>query len=103
MKSQSPFIDAFKQAVHPDYRPPTLTPGQGNDSVPPMTISADEIRKLANSFACSPKTLRRLLHRGIDITSPSAVACALAGQRNISTGMAEAVLAQLKTTESDDH
>ena len=67
-----------------------------------MTISTDEIRKLANAFACSPKTLRRLLHRGIDISDPSAVACALAGQRNISTGMAEAVLSHLKTTESDD-
>jgi hypothetical protein len=101
MKSQSAYLDAFRQAVDPDFVPSTLTPGQGNDSVP-MTISADEIRKLANSFACSPKTLRRLLKRGVDVTSPSAVACALAGQRNISTGMAEAVLNQLQTTESND-
>jgi len=101
MKSQSPFLDAFRMAVHPDFVPSTLTPGQGNDSVP-MTIPTDEIRKLATSFACSPKTLRRLLHHGIDITSPSAVACALAGQRNISTGMAEAVLSHLKTIKSND-
>ena len=67
-----------------------------------MTISTDEIRKLANAFACSPKTLRRMLHRGIDISDPSAVACALAGQRNISTLMAEAVLAQLETNPSND-
>jgi len=67
-----------------------------------MTISTDEIRKLANSFACSPKTLRRLLKRGIDISDASAVACQLAGQKTISHPMAEAVLAQLKTTESDD-
>ena len=67
-----------------------------------MTISTDEIRKLANAFACSPKTLNRLLKRGIDITDPSAIACALAGQRNISTTMAEAVLSQLETTESHD-
>jgi hypothetical protein len=98
----TPFLDGFRQGVHPDFVPSTLTPGQGNDSVP-MTISADEIRKLANSFACSPKTLRRLLKRGIDISEPSAVACALAGQKSISTGMAEAVLAHIKTTESDDH
>ena len=68
-----------------------------------MHVSTDEIRKLANAFACSPKTLRRMLHRGIDISDPSAVACALAGQRNISTLMAEAVLSQIKTTESNDH
>jgi hypothetical protein len=98
MTSSTPYLDAFRQAVHPDFVPSDLTLGQGNDSVP-MTISTDEIRKLANAFACSPKTLRRMLNRGIDISDPSAVACALAGQRNISTGMAEAVLNQLKTTE----
>jgi hypothetical protein len=101
MKSQSPFLAAFRQAVHPDFVPSTLTPGQGNDSVP-MTIPTDEIRKLATSFACSPKTLRRLLHRGIDISDPSAVACALAGQRSISTGMAEAVLSHLENNPSND-
>ena len=92
MNHDSPFIRGFCQAVHPDF-----TPGQGNDSVS-MHVSTDEIRKLANSFACSPKTLRRMLHRGIDISNPSAVACALARQRNISTAMAEAVLNQLTTT-----
>lgn len=97
----TPYLDGFRQAVHPDYRPPVLTPGQGNDFVQ-MHVSTDEIRKLANAFACSPKTLNRLLKRGIDITDPSAIACALAGQRNISTGMAEAVLSQLETTESHD-
>ena len=65
-----------------------------------MTIPTDEIRKLANAFACSPKTLRRLLHRGIDISDPSAVACQLAGQKTISHPMAKAVLAQLQITES---
>ena len=97
----TPYLDGFRQAVHPDYRPPVLTPGQGKDSVP-MTISTDEIRKLANSFACSPKTLRRLLNRGVDITDPSAVACQLAGQKTISQPMAEAVLSQLETNPSND-
>ena len=67
-----------------------------------MHVSTDEIRKLANAFACSPKTLRRLLNRGIDISDASAVACQLAGQKTISTGMAEAVLAQLETNPSND-
>lgn len=67
-----------------------------------MTISTDEIRKLANSFACSTKTLRRLLNRGVDITDPSAVAVALAGQKTISTTMAEAVLEKLNSENSND-
>ncbi len=67
-----------------------------------MTISTDEIRKLANSFACSPKTLRRLLKRGVDVTSPSAIACHLANQKSISIEMAEAVLSHLKTIKSND-
>ena len=96
----TPYLDGFRQAVHPDYQPPVLTPGQGNDSVP--MVPTDEIRKLANAFACSPKTLRRMLHRGIDISDPSAVACQLAGQKTISTTMAEAVLSQLETNPSND-
>lgn len=89
-----PFIEGFKRAVHPDF-----TPGQGNESVP-MTIPADELRKLAATYSCSVKTLRRLLHRGIDVTDASAVACQLAGQKTISHPMAQAVLAQLQITES---
>ena len=95
----TPYLDGFRQAVHPDYQPPVLTPGQGKDSVP-MHVSTDEIRKLANAFSCSPKTLRRMLHRGIDISDASAVACQLAGQKTISHPMAQAVLAQLQITES---
>ena len=67
-----------------------------------MTIPAAELRKLSTCYQCSVKTLHRLLHRGIDITDPSAVACQLAGQKTISHPMAEAVLSQIKTTESHD-
>ena len=98
----TPYLDGFRQAVHPDYRAPVLTPGQCNDSVPMMTIPANELRKLSTCYQCSVKTLRRLLHRGIDISDPSAVACQLAGQKTISHPMAEAVLSQIKTTESHD-
>ena len=96
----TPYLDGFRQAVHPDYRPPVLTPGQGSDAVPMMTIPANELRKLSTCYQCSVKTLRRLLHRGVDITDPSAVACQLAGQKTISHPMAQAVLAQLQITES---
>lgn len=65
-----------------------------------MTIPAAELRKLAASYSCSVKTLRRLLQRGVDVTDPAEVAAAMAGQRNISSPMAEAVLAQLETIES---
>ena len=67
-----------------------------------MTIPAAELRKLSTCYQCSVKTLRRLLHRGIDVTDASAVACQLAGQKTISTTMAEAVLSQLETNPSND-
>ena len=99
---KTPFLDAFRQAVDPDFAPPILTGPLGQKPRLVPMLSAAELRKLASCYQCSVKTLRRLLNRNVEITSPSAVACALAGQRNISTGMAEAVLAQLKTIKSND-
>ena len=97
---KTPFLDGFRAGVRPPPEDDDLTSPEGqNSQTVPMTISTAEIQKLANSFACSPKTLTRLLKRGIDITSPSAVACALAGQRNISTEMAQAVLTHLQSIE----
>ena len=97
----TPFLDGFRAGVRPPPEDQDLTSPEGqNPQTVPMTISTDEIRKLANAFSCSPKTLRRMLHRGIDISDPSAVACQLAGQKTISHPMAQAVLAQLQITES---
>ena len=90
-----PFIEGFKLGIHPDF-----TPGQGNEPVP--MLSTAELRKLAAYYQCSVKTLRRLLHRGVDISDASAVACHLANQKSISLEMAEAVLSHLETNTSDD-
>lgn len=81
MTTAHPFIEGFKQGVHPDF-----TPGQDKESVP-MTIPAAELRKLSATYGCSVKTLRRLASRGIDPTDPEAIAAALAGQRNVSPPM----------------
>jgi len=78
----TPFLDGFRQAVHPDFVPPALTGPQGQKPRLVPMLSAAELRKLASCYQCSVKTLRRLLHRGTDITDPEALASALAGQRN---------------------
>jgi hypothetical protein len=88
----TPFLDAFRQAVHPDFVPPALTGPQGQKPRLVPMLSAAELRKLASCYQCSVKTLRRLLHRGTDITDPEALASALAGQRNVSIPMLETVV-----------
>jgi hypothetical protein len=96
----TPFLDGFRQAVHPDFVPPALTGPQGQKPRLVPMLSAAELRKLASCYQCSVKTLRRLLNRNVDITDASAIACHLANQKSISVEMAEAVLSHL--TESND-
>jgi hypothetical protein len=96
MNPQSAYLEGFQRGLRGE---PLLTPGQGNETVP-MKIPANELRKLSTCYQCSTKTLRRLLHRGVDVTDASAVACQLAGQKTISHPMAQAVLAQLQIIES---
>ncbi len=66
-----------------------------------MPTEAD-FQKLARTYACTSRTIRRMAQAGVYVEDPSAVACHLANQKSISVGMAEAVLAQLKTVKSND-
>ena len=98
---KTPFLDGFRAGVRPPPEDDDLTSPEGQTPQPvPMTIPANELRKLASCYQCSVKTLRRLLYRGVDVTDASAVACQLAGQKTISHPMAQAVLAQLQIIES---
>jgi hypothetical protein len=84
MKSQSPFLDAFRQAVHPDFVPPALTP-------PAFQSRQMTIAEYATHYRSSIRTIERLKAAGVDLDNPAQVATHLVNLQSPSIPMLERI------------
>lgn len=99
MKSQSPFLDAFRQAVHPDFVPSALTPCELVEDR--MTDRPRTTEEWAAHYRCSVRTIAAFKAEGVSLADPTAVAIRLVNSHSPATPMLERVgqlLDELTTT-----
>jgi hypothetical protein len=81
MKSQSPFLDAFRQAVHPDFVP-DLTSASLTKPAPMDKPRTNE--QFAEHYRCSVRSICRMKSLGIDLRDATAVTIHLVQLQKVS-------------------
>jgi hypothetical protein len=82
MKSQSPFLDGFRQAVHPDFVPPALT--RASLPEPAQMDKPRTNEEFAEHYRTSVRSIARMKAQGIDLGDAVAVTVHLVNQQKVS-------------------
>jgi hypothetical protein len=78
----TPFLDGFRQAVHPDYQRPALTRASLPEPAQMDTPRTNE--QFAEHYRCSVRSIARMKAQGIDLGDAVAVTVHLVNQQKVS-------------------
>ena len=79
---KTPFLDGFRQAVHPDFVPPILTSASLPELAPMDKPRTNE--QFAEHYRCSVRTICRMKALGIDLRDATAVTIHLVQLQKVS-------------------